>query len=82
MLENDTDEPTIFHWHGLTPPVASGGVADASLPLMGARSDRSFDFSVGAAGTHWMHAHMLQEQTLLAAPLIARNLADERRDEA
>lgn len=25
-----------------------------------------------AGGTHWMHAHTLQEQALLAAPLIVR----------
>ncbi|MEQ7154226.1 multicopper oxidase family protein [Brevundimonas aurifodinae] len=81
VLGNDTDESTIVHWHGLTPPFASDGVADASLPLMAPRSERSFDFPVGAAGTHWMHAHTLQEQSLLAAPLIVRSLADERRDE-
>ena len=81
MLENDTDEATIIHWHGLTPPFASDGVAGAALPLMAARTERSFDFPVGAAGTHWMHAHTLQEQALLAAPLIVRTLAEERRDE-
>lgn len=81
LLENDTDEATIIHWHGLTPPFASDGVADAALPLMAAHTERSFDFPVGAAGTHWMHAHTLQEQALLAAPLIVRTRADEQRDE-
>ncbi len=80
-LRNETDEPTIVHWHGLTPPWYSDGVADASLPLMAAKSDRRFNFPVGAAGTHWMHAHTLQEQTLLAAPLIVRSADDARSDE-
>ncbi|TIT69760.1 MAG: copper oxidase, partial [Mesorhizobium sp.] len=38
-------------------------------------------FPVAAPGTHWMHAHTLQEQQLLAAPLIVTDPADEGRDE-
>ncbi|RUW87734.1 multicopper oxidase family protein [Mesorhizobium sp. M7A.F.Ca.US.010.02.1.1] len=81
LLRNETAEPTIIHWHGLTPPWPSDGVADAPLPLIGARADRSFDFPVGEPGTFWMHAHTLQEQLLLAAPLIVADPADDARDE-
>ena len=81
LLRNETAEPTIVHWHGLTPPWPSDGVADAPLPLMAANSDRAFDFPVGRPGTYWMHAHTLQEQALLAAPLIVSNPADDGRDE-
>ena len=81
VLRNETDEPTIMHWHGLTPPFISDGVPDAPLPLIAARAERSFNFPVGTAGTHWMHAHTLQEQVLLAAPLIVRSKDDLRRDE-
>ncbi|TKB63211.1 MAG: copper oxidase, partial [Mesorhizobium sp.] len=66
---------------GLTPPWPSDGVADAPLPLIGARADRSFDFPVGEPGTFWMHAHTLQEQLLLAAPLIVADTADDAKDE-
>ncbi len=81
MLRNETAEPTIIHWHGLTPPWPSDGVADAPLPLMAANSERAFDFPIGRSGTYWMHAHTLQEQALLAAPLIVANPADDGRDE-
>ena len=40
---------------------------------LAAGDSRVYDFPVGAAGTHWMHAHTLQEQNLLAAPLIVRD---------
>ena len=33
-----------------------------------------------AGGTHWMHAHTLQEQNLLPAPLIVRSAEDVKRD--
>ncbi|TGR08355.1 multicopper oxidase family protein [Mesorhizobium sp. M4B.F.Ca.ET.190.01.1.1] len=81
LLRNETPEPTIIHWHGLTPPWPSDGVADAPLPLIGARADRSFNFPVGVPGTFWMHAHTLQEQLLLAAPLIVADPADAAKDE-
>lgn len=71
-LTNELAEPTIIHWHGLKPPMEQDGVADMPLPLQAAGEKRQFDFPVGRAGTHWMHAHTLQEQNLLAAPLIVR----------
>lgn len=80
-LRNETAEPTIIHWHGLTPPWEQDGVGDAPLPLIKAKSERQFRFPVGSAGTHWMHAHTLQEQKLLAAPLIVFDPAERRRDE-
>ena len=70
LLSNSTGEGTIIHWHGLTPPWPNDGVPDAPTPQIGAGEQRSYDFPVGKPGTHWMHAHTLQEQALLAAPLI------------
>jgi len=78
-LRNKTAEGTIVHWHGLTPPWSMDGVADAPLPLLEPKAERDFDFPVGKAGTFWMHAHTLQEQALLAAPLIVKEA--EERDE-
>ncbi|MBN9037635.1 MAG: multicopper oxidase family protein [Rhizobiales bacterium] len=80
-LQNETAESTIIHWHGLTPPWPSDGVPDAPLPLISAGADRTYDFPVGKPGTHWMHAHTLQEQALLAAPLIVADPEDDGRDE-
>ncbi len=81
LLRNETAEPTIVHWHGLTPPWQQDGVPDAPAPLLQPKSERKFDFPAGRPGTHWMHAHTLQEQNLLAAPLIVTDPADKDRDE-
>jgi len=80
-LANTLDEETIVHWHGLTPPWQQDGVPDAPMPLLKAGERRSFRFPVGSGGTHWMHAHTLQEQNLLAAPLIVRRPEDIAADE-
>ena len=80
-LSNRIDEPTLIHWHGLTPPWAMDGVPDNPAALLGPSEARRYTFPVGAGGTHWMHAHTLQEQNLLAAPLIVRTAADRQRDE-
>jgi len=81
LLRNETAEPTIVHWHGLTPPWPSDGVPDAPLPLIAAGTNRAYDFPVGKPGTYWMHAHTLQEQALLAAPLIVTDPNDDKEDE-
>lgn len=81
LLQNHTSEETIVHWHGLTPPWPSDGVPDAPMPLIAAAAERAFDFPLDRPGTYWMHAHTLQEQQLLAAPLIVADPADDGRDE-
>jgi FtsP/CotA-like multicopper oxidase with cupredoxin domain len=41
----------------------------------------SYDFPIDEPGTHWMHSHLgLQEQRLMAAPLIVRDPAEARAD--
>ena len=74
-------DPTLIHWHGLTPPWAMDGVPDNPAAALKPSETRRYSFPVGAGGTHWMHAHTLQEQKLLAAPLIVRTDEDRRRDE-
>ncbi|MBS2132158.1 multicopper oxidase family protein (plasmid) [Burkholderia thailandensis] len=81
ILRNTTPEPTSVHWHGLLPPWASDGVPGAPLPPIAADTYRGFNFPVGSAGTYWMHAHTLQEQQLLAAPLIVAEKDADKRDE-
>lgn len=71
VLRNETDEPTIMLWHGLTPP----NISDCR------QSGVVVGFSGGNIGTHWMHAYTLQEQVLLAASLIVRSKDDLRHDE-
>jgi len=81
QLHNRLSEPSIIHWHGLTPPWRDDGVADVPEPLLSPAASRTYAFPVGDAGTHWMHAHTLQEQNLLAAPLIVRDKETNARDE-
>ena len=72
-LNNALGENTLIHWHGLIPPVAMDGTPMLSGPTLKAGESRLFDFANREVGTHWMHSHVgLQEQQLLAAPLIIR----------
>lgn len=72
-LENAIDQETLVHWHGLTPPIEQDGVAHLSQPPIKPGAAHDYDFRVDRPGTFWMHSHMgLQEQRLLAAPLIVR----------
>jgi FtsP/CotA-like multicopper oxidase with cupredoxin domain len=80
-LTNDLGTETLIHWHGLTPPWAQDGVPDNPAAQLKSGETRPYSFPVGEGGTHWMHAHTLQEQNLLAAPLIVRRAADLQRDE-
>ncbi|MDR3475727.1 MAG: multicopper oxidase domain-containing protein [Devosia sp.] len=80
-LVNELAEPTLIHWHGLTPPWKDDGVPDNPAPQLTPGETRAYAFPVGPGGTHWMHAHTLQEQNLLAAPLIVRTAEDRQRDE-
>ena len=75
-LSNRLKEDTIIHWHGLTPPYEQDGVADNPLPMLKPSETRPYDFALEEAGTFWMHAHTLQEQNLLAAPLIVHAKED------
>lgn len=80
-LANRAGEPTIVHWHGQTPPVRQDGVAITGLEsLIQPGTSQGYDF-VPRPGTHWMHSHHgLQEQQLLAAPVVVRTAEDLRAD--
>jgi FtsP/CotA-like multicopper oxidase with cupredoxin domain len=83
VVNNGLTEDTIIHWHGLTPPVAQDGVLHLSGPAIKAGASQAYQFANSRTGTHWMHSHLgLQEQRLLAAPLIVEEngaaLVDEQ----
>jgi FtsP/CotA-like multicopper oxidase with cupredoxin domain len=76
-LRNSTDTSTIVHWHGLTPPYGQDGVPMLGQDPIPPGQSFDYDFANTRSGTHWMHSHMgLQEQQLLAAPLIVRETAE------
>lgn len=80
-LANELDEALIVHWHGQTPSPDQDGVIDTGyVQPIAAGARQSYDFAP-RGGTHWMHSHHgLQEQALMAAPLIVRTEEDRRRD--
>ena len=81
QLRNSLSAETLIHWHGILPVLQHDGVPDMPLPLLKIGETRGFTLPAGKPGTHWMHAHTLQEQNLLAAPLIVRGPEDLARDE-
>lgn len=81
-LENGIDEPTLVHWHGMTPGWRQDGVPGISQDVLAPNAIHDYRFPLTRSGTHWMHSHHeLQEQRLLAAPLIVRDADDTSRDE-
>jgi FtsP/CotA-like multicopper oxidase with cupredoxin domain len=81
-LSNAVQEPALIHWHGLTPPNDQDGVPGVTQPLLAPGERHDYDFAVALPGTNWMHSHhALQEQALMAAPLIVRDPKDAALDE-
>lgn len=79
-LKNTLDIETLIHWHGQIPLNAQDGVPGMPAPTLKPGESRSYDFDP-RLGTHWMHAHIPdQEIGLLAAPLIVRSAEDVAAD--
>ena len=75
-VENHLAEPMLIHWHGQTPPNAQDGVPGISQEPIAAGASYAYDYPL-RSGTHWMHSHHgLQEQRLMAAPMIVREDAN------
>ena len=76
-VENGIDEPSLIHWHGLTPPWRQDGVPGISGPPIPPGGSADYDFPLRFGGTFWMHSHQgLQEQVLMTAPLIIHDQRD------
>src|SRR5215510_10978362 len=76
-VQNTLNEPSLIHWHGLTPPWQQDGVPGVSGPPIPPGGSADYDFPLRFGGTFWMHSHQgFQEQVLMAAPLIIRDQRD------
>jgi FtsP/CotA-like multicopper oxidase with cupredoxin domain len=76
-VENRIDAPSLIHWHGLAPPWQQDGVPGISGPPIPPGGSADYEFPLGFGGTFWMHSHEgLQEQLLMAAPLIIHDRRD------
>src|SRR5262249_28012810 len=72
-------EPSLVHWHGMTPPWQQDGVPEVSGPPIPAGGSADYDFPLTFGGPFWMHSHKgFQEQLLLTAPLIIHDGRDRR----
>jgi len=81
-VENRIAEPSLIHWHGLTPPWRQDGVPGISGPPIPPGQSADYDFPLDFGGTFWMHSHQgLQEQLLMSAPLIIHDDRDEAREQ-
>ncbi|MGH6894539.1 MAG: multicopper oxidase family protein [Dongiaceae bacterium] len=81
-LGNQAGEAALIHWHGLTPPNAQDGVPGVTQAPLRPGQSYDYDFAVALPGTNWMHSHhSLQEQLMMAAPLIVRDPAEAASDE-
>lgn len=72
-VNNELDEPTTVHWHGVDVPSAMDGVPDTSGPPIAPGASFTYEFVATPAGTRWYHAHfdeMNQQGGGLAGPLI------------
>ena len=79
-VANRASEATIIHWHGQAPPFLQDGVFETGGLLIQPGAVQAYDFPA-RPGTHWMHSHHgLQEQALMAAPLIVRTALDMKED--
>jgi FtsP/CotA-like multicopper oxidase with cupredoxin domain len=80
-LVNGLGEPTLVHWHGLSPPYQQDGVPGISGPAIAPGGQADYEFPLAFSGTYWMHSHQgMQEQVLLTAPLIIHDAEDRRAD--
>jgi FtsP/CotA-like multicopper oxidase with cupredoxin domain len=76
-VENRINEPSLIHWHGLTPPWQQDGVPGVSGPPIPPGGSADYDFPLRFGGTYWMHSHWgFQEQLMMDAPLIIRDQRD------
>jgi FtsP/CotA-like multicopper oxidase with cupredoxin domain len=81
-VRNESGADTLLHWHGLAPPYRQDGTPGLSGPPIPPGGTAQYDFPLAFGGTHWMHSHQgLQEQALMAAPLIICEPGDEERQE-
>lgn len=81
QLVNELNVDTLVHWHGMEEPWQQDGVPYLSAPPIKAGASIDYRFAALPTGTRWMHSHFgLQEQNLLAAPLIIRDKAAQAED--
>lgn len=62
VVENDLQQPTTVHWHGLRLPNAMDGVPHVTQPPIDPGHRFVYEFELPDAGTFWYHPHMHSEE--------------------
>jgi len=76
---NQLPVPTSIHWHGLILPNLMDGVPFVTQDPIPPGGSHRYDFPLKQSGSYWMHSHYgLQEQQLLAAPMVIRSPAQSK----
>ena len=76
---NQLPVSTSIHWHGLILPSLMDGVPFVSQDPIPPGGSHRYDFPLAQSGSYWMHSHYgLQEQQLLAAPMVIRSPAQSK----
>jgi FtsP/CotA-like multicopper oxidase with cupredoxin domain len=58
-FNNELDEPTTVHWHGVRVPIEMDGVPEISQPEVKKGESFTYDFIVRDAGLYWYHPHVM-----------------------
>ena len=61
-VENQLDEPTTVHWHGLRVPASMDGVPFLSQTPISPGESFLYEFDLHDAGTFWYHPHINSSQ--------------------
>ncbi len=61
-VENQLDQPTTIHWHGLRVPVSMDGVPILSQTPISPGESFLYEFDLHDAGTFWYHPHINSSQ--------------------
>jgi len=70
-VQNQLDEDTSIHWHGLLLPFQMDGVPGISFPGIKPRETFVYEFPVRQSGTFWYHSHSgLQEALGHYGPIV------------
>jgi len=82
-LQNDLDDATTIHWHGLHVPYAMDGVTWQTEPVASGGTF-TYEFKLNQTGTYWYHPHFNTARQVdlgLYGALIVEDPADPEPDE-
>jgi FtsP/CotA-like multicopper oxidase with cupredoxin domain len=57
QVENQTSNPELVHWHGLSIPSQVDGSMEEGTPFVPAHSSWRYSFTAKPSGTRWYHSH-------------------------